>query len=45
MFAIAAVVLFPRLAAQDAKFHNAPESAKDLKNPYQGRMPADAKSL
>jgi len=45
MLAIGAVVLFPRLAAQDAKFHNAPDSAKELKNPYQGRTPADAKTL
>jgi len=42
---VAAGLLFPRAGAQDAKFHNAPESAKELKNPYQGKTPADAKSL
>ena len=45
LLALAAVVLFPSLKAQDAKFHNAPDSAKGLKNPYQGQVPADAKVL
>ena len=42
---ISVLALFSLPAAQDAKFHNAPDSAKDLKNPYQGQMPADAKAL
>jgi glucose/arabinose dehydrogenase len=42
---ISVPALFSLPAAQDAKFHNAPDSAKDFKNPYQGQMPADAKAL
>ena len=39
------LVLLSSHAAQDAQFHNAPRSAKELKNPYQGQIPADAKGL
>jgi glucose/arabinose dehydrogenase/cytochrome c5 len=45
IFAITGLVLLSSHAAQDAQFHNAPESAKELKNPYQSQMPADAKGL
>lgn len=39
------VLVFPALRAQNPNFHNAPASAKDLKNPYGSQPPADAKAL
>ena len=39
------LLVFPVLRAQNANFHNAPASVKDLKNPYAGRPSSDAKAL
>ncbi|HEV2273506.1 MAG TPA: PQQ-dependent sugar dehydrogenase [Acidobacteriaceae bacterium] len=36
-FAAAALLVVPGLRAQDATFHNAPASAKQQKNPYEGQ--------
>lgn len=43
--AIAAILLTAALRAQSANFHNAPASAKQLKNPYAGPPPAGSKRL
>jgi len=43
-FAIAAFCLTPWIAAQDSNFHNAPASAKEMKNPYESQ-PAAAQPL
>ena len=42
---LALLLSFPSLRGQNANFHNAPASAKDLKNPYGQKPPADAQSL
>jgi glucose/arabinose dehydrogenase len=42
---VSILLLFPALQAQNANFHNAPASAKELKNPYGHQPPADAKAL
>ncbi|MGH9539656.1 MAG: PQQ-dependent sugar dehydrogenase [Terriglobales bacterium] len=42
---ITAVLLISRGEAQDADFHNAPASAKQVKNPYEGQSPAAGKPL
>ena len=39
------VFLVSRAPAQSSNFHNAPESAKALKNPYQGQPTPHAKAL
>jgi glucose/arabinose dehydrogenase len=43
--AVIAIFLISNASAQDANFHNAPASTKDLKNPYEGQQPPNAKSL
>jgi len=43
IFAVIASVSWAQ--AQDSNFHNAPASAKELKNPYQGQQPPRAKAL
>src|SRR5690242_11227059 len=43
-FAVAAFCLTPWIAAQDSNFHNAPASAKEMKNPY-ASQPAAAQPL
>ena len=45
IFVIAAVLLVSQAPAQSSNFHNAPESAKALKNPYQGQPTPHAKAL
>ena len=40
----AGISAFP-MTAQDSSFHNAPPSAKELKNPYEGQPAASAKRL
>ena len=42
--AVIFLLLFPAWPAQDSSFHNAPESAKGMKNPYEGRAPDSAQS-
>ena len=42
---VLALVLFPALRAQDKAFHNAPATAKNLKNPYDVHPPSTAKQL
>ena len=37
-FGALALLVSPALHAQDAKFHNAPASVKQLKNPYEGQQ-------
>jgi glucose/arabinose dehydrogenase len=44
-FAVVAILLVTLAAAQNANFHNAPASAKELKNPYEGQQPPNAKAL
>jgi len=44
-FVLAAFALVPQLAAQDPNFHNAPESAKEMKNPYEAQPPEAGKAL
>jgi glucose/arabinose dehydrogenase len=39
------IVLASAAQAQDPNFHHAPASAKELKNPYEGQVPAAAKAL
>ena len=41
----AAVLLGSFAQAQDAKFHNAPASSKEMKNPYEGQDVPHAKAL
>jgi len=43
--ALAILWFLPALRAQNASFHNAPASAKELKNPYQGQQLPRAKAL
>jgi len=43
--ALAILWLLPALRAQNASFHNAPASAKELKNPYQVQQLPRAKAL
>ena len=45
IFVIAGVLLVSQAPAQSSNFHNAPESAKALKNPYQGQPTPHAKAL
>jgi glucose/arabinose dehydrogenase len=45
IFTLTAVLLSPFVRAQDAAFHNAPASAKQMANPYQGQAPAAGKPL
>ena len=46
ILAITTAILLGSLAqAQDANFHNAPASSKELKNPYEGREVPNAKAL
>jgi glucose/arabinose dehydrogenase len=45
IFAVIASLLVSWAQAQDSNFHNAPASAKGLKNPYQGQQPPRAKAL
>jgi glucose/arabinose dehydrogenase/mono/diheme cytochrome c family protein len=42
--AVIFLLLFPAWPAQNPSFHNAPASAKAMKNPYEGQQPASAKS-
>ena len=42
---VTAICLISRAAAQNENFHNAPASAKEMKNPYQGQSPAPGKPL
>ena len=44
-FAVTAILLVSLAAAQNANFHNAPASARELKNPYEGQQPPNAKAL
>jgi glucose/arabinose dehydrogenase len=43
--AITATLLVSPAPAQNADFHNAPASARELKNPYEGQQPPNAKGL
>ncbi len=43
--AIISALLVSWARAQDSNFHNAPASAKELKNPYEGQLPPNAKAL
>ncbi len=45
IFTLTAVLLSPFARAQDAAFHNAPASAKQMANPYEGQAPAAGKPL
>ena len=45
LFAVTAVFLVSRAPAQNSNFHNAPASAKALKNPYEGQPAPRAKAL
>jgi glucose/arabinose dehydrogenase len=42
---LAVFFVFPVIRAQNPNFHNAPASAKELKNPYDHHPPADATTL
>ena len=44
-FAVTAILLVSLARAQNANFHNAPASARELKNPYEGQQPPNAKAL
>lgn len=44
-FAVVAILLVKLAAAQNANFHNAPASARELKNPYEGQQPPNSKAL
>jgi glucose/arabinose dehydrogenase/mono/diheme cytochrome c family protein len=44
-FVIMGISVVPSAHAQNSTFHNAPPSAKELKNPYEGQPPAAAKRL
>src|SRR5216683_2780482 len=44
-FAVIAIVLACEARAQNSNFHNAPASAKELKNPYEGQQPPNARAL
>jgi len=43
--AVVAALLLSLAAAQNANFHNAPASVKELKNPYEGQQPPNARAL
>jgi glucose/arabinose dehydrogenase len=45
IFAVAAVLMVSWAKAQNSNFHNAPASARQLKNPYEGQPPAAGKPL
>src|SRR5579862_1937738 len=45
LFIVAALLPPAQVPAQDSNFHNAPASARELKNPYEGRTPSNAKAL
>ena len=45
IFAVTAVLLLSWAKAQSTNFHNAPASAKQLKNPYESQPPAAGKPL
>ncbi len=45
IFVVTAVLLVPYARAQNAGFHNAPASAKQLKNPYEDQSPSVGKLL
>jgi glucose/arabinose dehydrogenase len=40
LLSLSAFLMFPSLKAQNARFHDAPASAADSKNPYAGQKPA-----
>ncbi len=40
LLSLSAFLIFPSLKAQNARFHDAPASAADSKNPYAGQKPA-----
>ena len=44
-FAFTTFLLVLSVSAQDSSFHGAPASAKELKNPYEGQQPPNAKAL
>jgi glucose/arabinose dehydrogenase len=44
-FAVVVILLVTPAAAQNANFHNAPASAGELKSPYEGQQPPNAKAL
>jgi len=43
--AVATFVITPWIAAQNSNFHNAPASAKQMRNPYEAQPPEAGKSL
>src|SRR4051812_33137262 len=45
VLAVSVIFLVACMAAQDTKFHNAPDSTKKLKNPYEGQAPPKGQSL
>jgi len=45
VLALAAMLLPSQVQAQNPNFHNAPASARALKNPYEGQQPPNARSL
>jgi glucose/arabinose dehydrogenase len=45
VLAVTTFFLAASAGGQNADFHNAPASAKELKNPYAGQMPPNAKAL
>ena len=45
IFAVTAIFLVPCAWAQNANFHNAPDSAKQMKNPYADQPPAAGQPL
>jgi glucose/arabinose dehydrogenase len=45
VLAVSVIFLVSCVQAQDTKFHNAPDSTKKLKNPYEGQTPPKAQSL
>ncbi|MGH9547123.1 MAG: PQQ-dependent sugar dehydrogenase [Terriglobales bacterium] len=45
ILAVSAVLLVSWAQAQNPNFHNAPASAKELKNPYEGQRPTHARAL
>jgi glucose/arabinose dehydrogenase len=45
LLALGVLLSLPSIRAQNPSFHNAPASAKELKNPYNHQPPADAKTL
>jgi glucose/arabinose dehydrogenase len=42
---LALAPLFPQVRAQNSSFHNAPSSARDLKNPFAGQKLASAQTI